>query len=75
MISGRKYVRAAVFYGLFVLVTGGFLVLQNMSDKAVAGDKPDVTQDKPDAAWQFSVYAGTAAIKHVAASLSIVVSC
>ena len=35
MILGRKYVRAAVFYGLFVLVTGG-LVLQNTPSEAAA---------------------------------------
>jgi uncharacterized CHY-type Zn-finger protein len=50
MISGRKYVRAAVFYGLFVLVTGGFLVLQNMPNEAVAQDKSDATQDTADTA-------------------------
>ncbi|MCI5138404.1 MAG: hypothetical protein D3922_08305, partial [Candidatus Electrothrix sp. AR1] len=41
MILGRKYVRAAVFYGLFALVTGG-LLLQNMPGEAVA---QDVAQD------------------------------
>jgi uncharacterized CHY-type Zn-finger protein len=50
MILGRKYVRAAVFYGLFVLVTGG-LVLQNMHSEAVAEGKPGAAaQDKPGVA-------------------------
>ncbi|MCI5164542.1 MAG: hypothetical protein D3903_00280 [Candidatus Electrothrix sp. GM3_4] len=46
MILGRKYVRAAVFYGLFVLVTGG-LVLQNMHSEAVAEGKPGAAEGKP----------------------------
>lgn len=41
MILGRKYVRAAVFYGLFALVTGG-LLLQKIPSEAVA---QDVAQD------------------------------
>lgn len=48
MISGNKYVRAAVFCGLFVLVTGG-LALQNMPDEAAAQDKPDAAQDNSGA--------------------------
>ncbi len=49
MISGRKYMRAAVFYGFFVLVTGG-LVLQNMSGEAVAQDKSDTAPSTSGAA-------------------------
>jgi len=51
MISGRKYVRAAVFCGLFVLMAaGGFLVLQKIPDEAVAQDKSDAAaQDKSGA--------------------------
>jgi uncharacterized CHY-type Zn-finger protein len=44
MISGSKYVRAAVFCGLFVLVTG-WLALQNMSGEAAAQDTSGAAQD------------------------------
>lgn len=37
MISARKYVRAAIFFGLFALVTGG-LLFQQMPEEAVAQD-------------------------------------
>ncbi|CAK8725516.1 Cytochrome c7 [Candidatus Electrothrix aarhusensis] len=49
MILGRKYVRAAVFYGLFAVVTGG-LVLQNMPSKAVAQEKSDAASGKSSVA-------------------------
>ncbi len=44
MISGSKYMRAAVFCGLFVVVAGGFML-----GEAAAEDKPDAapTQEVP----------------------------
>jgi uncharacterized CHY-type Zn-finger protein len=49
MILGRKYMRAAVFYGLFAVVTGG-LVLQNMPGEAVAEGKSGAAPSTSDAA-------------------------
>jgi uncharacterized CHY-type Zn-finger protein len=49
MISGSKYVRAAVFSGLLVLVIGG-LALQKMPGEAAAQDKAGAGQDKANAA-------------------------
>ena len=49
MILGKKYVRAAVFYGFFAVVTGG-LVLQNMPGEAVAEGKPGAAPGTSDAA-------------------------
>jgi uncharacterized CHY-type Zn-finger protein len=53
MISRSKYVRVAVFYGLFVLVTGG-LALQNMSGEAVAEEgKSEAAPSKaPDECYE-----------------------
>jgi uncharacterized CHY-type Zn-finger protein len=48
MISGSKYMRAAVFCGLFVVVTGG-LALHKMPGEAVAQDKSETAQDKSGA--------------------------
>jgi uncharacterized CHY-type Zn-finger protein len=50
MISGSKYMRAAVFCGLFVLVTGG-LLFQKMPGEAAAQDAAqDAVQAAPDTA-------------------------
>ena len=49
MISGRKYVRAAVFCGLFVLVTGG-LLFQKMPGEAAAQGKSDAAPGTSGAA-------------------------
>jgi len=49
MISGRKHVRAAVFYGFFALVTGG-LLLQNMPGEAVAEGTSGAAAGTSDAA-------------------------
>ncbi len=50
MISGNKYLRAAVFSSLFVFVTGG-LAFHNEAAAADEADKPaDAVQEKPSAA-------------------------
>jgi uncharacterized CHY-type Zn-finger protein len=55
MISGSKYMRAAVFCGLFVLVTGG-LLLQKMSGEAAAQDKSDAVSGQSDVAASDECY-------------------